>query len=510
MDVQNITWGDGLVLTDDIMTDRFGILTGHQITFKDHAENFVWGADQDMDGHGIQAVRHINGTFTDARYFQDGDDDVAIQAALDWISATTEASGIVIIPTRATQYSITTTINVPSNVGIFGMPGAELSVDFNGPVFNLAANRSYVHIHGIHLDCNARTGAYLLSTTQHAHNIVVEKCRMGDPEAPTTTFGDAHMVNFAGNATWVQLIDCEVYGGGGLFKNGGSGDQVRIKGCEFDDAGTHASATKFIDLLACKDTVIENCRVQSYNATSDGFVNIVYIGSLSDRTIVRNCWFDGCKEEQILVFESVDVEIGNNRCSNGNIDGSKAIIGIDDDSQRAWVHDNFATCVSSMATTKNAKYGIWIGNGGASPPNHVIVENNFLECLIDSSTIPGSNQYYCITAGLKDDGVNTYRKGNRFLKDQIGRAELAGGAANEDVTVNGFIHPNNGGTPSDRHLQYKVVMANASKHAAGTTGGICWEGNTSSHSTTENEMTVYSEDTATIDAATSVEWIIDG
>lgn len=443
MDLANIVWGDGLVLTDPVMTDRIGRITSHQITKQDFAEQFVWGSDIDLGGYGVQAAKHLNGTIVDARFFGDGDDSDAIQRAIDWLGATDEATGIVYLSALATQWALTATINVPSGIWLVAHPDAEFSLDFNGYMFTLASGAADVLIEGIKLDGNGRTGGLVAGVSGNTDRVTIRRCQTGLEPSGGGSFINGYL--FDGATTThnrLTIEDCIMLGGGAIV-NTDFGQDIRILRNRLPAAATRTSTPKCIDLGNCLRFEITGNVIYAHDATTP-FENAIYLLSSHDG-FIRDNYVLGSSHSAVMLDASDRNLIADNEFLNGATAGTllvdDVIVLIRNGSDRNHIRGNVITGVNALAggVPINALYALAISNGvgyGTACTANV-VENNLFSTMTNSLTFVG--EYHLAGGAVCWYDASTLNRHNTYFSAHSGSAAIAGGAATEAITVAGFV-----------------------------------------------------------------------
>lgn len=444
MNLAGIVWGDGLVLTDDVMSDRTDVITEHQVTYADFAEQFVWNADIDLDGAGIQAAAHFNGTIADARFFGAGDDADAIQRAVDWVAATSEGKGIVLVPALAGQWSIDKTVAVPAGVWIIAGEGAEFSLDFSGYAFTLAAGADDVRIQGVILDGNQSSAGGIVTVAGNSAHLTIVDCHMGLSGSTSTSYCGGHLFDGGANTNnHCRLIRCNVYGAGAICRSTGSSDDMQVLNCRLEAVGNTTTANIGIQVSNTNHVVIRDCYLYCHHATTPHDRG-VYLNNC-DYTEFSHTTVMGGRLSSVRLQECDYADFHNNRVLNG---ATAAVVGDDacvwvDGSDLGHYHDNVITGVGALAATIpiNTRYslmesdGIIVGSVASSKNSYwdnLFAWHNFATGGVGTGDYRVVAVFPCLYI------ANSQHWNNRYFEHQYGAAALTGGSPTEGITVAGL------------------------------------------------------------------------
>jgi hypothetical protein len=444
MDLNQIVFGDGLVLTSDGLEDRINPIVSHQITRQDWADGFVWGMEIDVDGEGIIAASHINGRIADAS-----------QLAIDWIEATTDGQGIVYVPALASPWTIDAQITVPTGFWVLGGEGCKLNVTGSLGVFFVVDN---VRISRFMVDGNNNDVTFVFNNTLGGimRNIIVEDCRLGDPTDAANSVCRGFLFDMAGGAGECQIRNNVLIGGGGLYKTvslfNGYGNQIYGNRMLDPQSGGYSTVNDVIWTRDDVGLIVRDNHGVFWDAATSGPNNVIRLVTGCTGAKIYDNDFEGGQDTTMVATASTDLQIHDNRFVNGNTSGGGAILDLKAGCDRANVHGNFVTCDAALSSPKNADYSLRIEDtGGADHPEDCVIHDNLFERLEDVATVPGTNPYFALLAGLRDQGTNTHRWGNTFIQGQRIIATTSGTpAATEVVTCPGNV--DNAGTHADREF----------------------------------------------------------
>lgn len=460
MNLPGITFGDGLVLTDPIMVSKFATITGHQITFADFALQFVWGSDQDLDGAGLQAVAHINGTTADARFFGNGDDSDAIQRAIDFVAATSEGRGVVLIPAIAGTWTIDTEIVLASGVEIRGVGLPELRMTVSGHVFvaAAAANLSDIRISGLNIDGN-NTGRGLVDIGDLGSGAATMQRLVVDHNVVSGQLAAGYFVD-CGSLTGATLDDIVVtrnrlFNGASLLRcsAAAAATNIRVTNNHWMVTGSPGAVGTpgMIDITTATEVEISSnyCNFDTASAASTPIaINLQQV----DRSVVRDnqCWGGGSEHLFINNCDQLTVQ-GNQFRNAGSVLGggaANAAITMSGACKDVIIRDNVCSSDPTFATLR-CNYGIDIPVACVD----TVVVNNILE---DLGTAAGRHQQ--ILAGIRDNGTTTKRWGNKVIQDQyVGQAGISGGAGTYQIAVNGLRTAASDAARNAQYLAHQVT-----------------------------------------------------
>ena len=448
MDIAAVTFANGQSLTKSSLETPFASITGHQITHQDLAVDFSWGVDLNLDSHGILNARHFNGQVADARYWLDGDDSDAIQAAIDWLSATSAAKGIVFLAPISTGWSIDKTVNVPSGISIIGTPDTILHLDFNGYAFTVASNGSAVKFEDFQLHGNQRIGG-LVTTVGASSEIAIRRVVMGDPAATTTEYANGYVLFCAGAGNRNIIEDCQVYGGGGIYKNLTSSNRDRIVGNRLLDPSQNGmtSAIRVFDVTNCDDMEIADNYCKVWHTSGSGCEEVLHL-NLCDRCRIHDNEFWGSTLGQVTVTDSNDNLFQSNKFMNGGTAGTgRNVMELSGNSDRNVIDGNTISCSTLVSEPALANYSLSVAAGC----DDSVITNNVLEMILNATGPTGPLR--CVLAGINLNGVPCFRSGNTYFRNQIGEASIPNAAPTASVTVTGI-----GARTSTRGQQYHTVI----------------------------------------------------
>lgn len=446
MNIPTITWGDGLVLTDPVLVSKIGSITAHQTTFLDFADPFVWGADQDFDGAGLQAVRHINGNWlVDPRLFGSGNDADAIQRAVDWIAATSEGRGTVLIPPLTAAWSIDQTITLADGIWILAHPAAAFSLDFSGYMFTLPSNTDGVRVENVRLDGNQRaSGGLVDASAGNTSNVEIFNCEMGLQSAPTTTYVDGRLFQGAANAhDNVHLKDCKVFGGGALAVfQGSTSDNVLIEQCWLETAGGNASELVGLNVSNTNDLQIRDCYFWCHDGTNPLDRAIFLVGC--NRAKVSDCRTYGGRLSAVRIRQSDLVEFSKNYCVNGgtgNVVGDRFIVWFDECDDCS-IHANFITGVDSLSATIpiNCEYALAESDAilvGSVTNNRNVIYDNFFAAHNNAGSLSGAGDFRVDSIFAIRITASAHHWGNRIFEGQRGFGSVTAGSPTANVSAPG-------------------------------------------------------------------------
>lgn len=460
MDIGARTAADGLALTANFLETQWAKVTDHQITALDIAQGFNWGVDLPMGGFGILAARHVNGTIMDARHFLDGDDAEAIQAAVGFAAATSSASGVVWVPTKATAWAIDATITVPSNVTIIGDPHrTPISLDANVAAFTIASGATDVMIRDFEMDGNARTADFV-SLAGNADRVSVINCQIGSESAASSNYIDGYIVNGStGNCDRLKIKDCTMYGGGGFVSIDG-GVHIEIENNRFEDpAGGNTAVVNVIDLNGCDYAFIEDNYIYGHDAT-DPIDRAALLNNCDWLRVVNNKSIGG----RLSAWKFIECDFGEMH-GNDWLNGATGSVANDqficwlDGCEENRVKDNTITGVDSLAGTVpiGCLYALAetdgaVVTGSANCANNII-EDNLFSIITNWGTMAGpfrveTGNTIKLTSNFTTTA--TFRRGNLYCKPQTslnGLGSISGGAVTEAVTYLGLPPSDASGGP---------------------------------------------------------------
>lgn len=504
MDIAPRTFGVGLNLTNTKLEGEFAAITSHQINRVDFATNFSWGIDIDLDGFGLSGLRHINGNVAFARHFLTGNGSAAIQAAIDFVNASSPGSGVVYVTPisdspivgHETDWNMTGTVTVPSGISIVGLGYPVLRKNAASVMFQLGAagaGADDVTFEGLAIEGN-------------------------DTAAGFCTGGDSNRIT---------IRDC-------IFGVGGTNGVRHMRGAvlTLNDTVSGSTEVQIYDNFLVEQ--IELCDIETVTSVRvcDNFVkapdNTAYVGGDVIRLL-------GCTDF-IVSGNYIDAKPGN----TGGGQGAASSISIEPNgggtgSLRGWIVGNFARGGHDHICAVNDTEGLFIegntffnaGQGGAlnsfdainltatvaGNTKHVMVRNNIasnapdtvsetvgqqftrygirLEANVQHSTIVNnfveniddapatSTHWYCGTAGISvAAATGIVRYGNQIIEDQWVQGAKVGGGTSlaEPFTCNGIRHDNAAGAGSrdqPRHDQVVTVLVGYSSLVTGI-GSAGW------------------------------------
>lgn len=453
MNLPDITVGDGAVLTGALIEGKFDTVTQHQLTGYDHVDDIPWGGVADFDGGGILALRYLNGTIADSRYFRDGDDADAIQAAINWVAATTEGQGLVYLPPLGTSngYSIDKQIVCATRVSVMGSPGTRLSLDFNGYAF-FVGGMNGITFQDLVLDGNQRTsGVGLVQAGSDCTNIRVLRCTLGEYGNESASRCDGYLLNTgAFDAEHCVVDDCRCYGGGGFISADG-GDHIVVRNCRFEDpSGGNTQATSIIDLDGCDHVLIEGNYGYLYNAGSaDDPDRFIHLDTCEYFTVRGNVTY-GAKLATVKTISCVGGSVRGNEFYSGatTAAGGDDVIVFVDDSSHVQICDNTITGIDELDPGLPIAfiYSVALSNVtnyGTVDSTNCVVKNNLFSNLTDSSTNPPTGEYRNdsnVAGGCSFDSANDHVvHGNTCIQEQYGlNATYSAGSSATAISADGF------------------------------------------------------------------------
>jgi hypothetical protein len=448
MDIAAISWGDGLALTDTIMVDAFNTITEHAITRQDLAEGFTWGGDLDLDSSGILTARHLNGVVVWATEFLSGDDTEAIQAALDFLSATTQARGTLIIDPKPSgaPWDITGTINVSSGMTIIGHANTVILLQFGGAIFTIADAQSNIEFRGIVVDGDGREGEFV-SITNTVTNVKIRDCQIGIA-GDDTSWMNGYFLRATGTGPINNVLveDCQIYNGGGI---------ARVK-CS---SATHSTdltfrnnrATNFVvgtpaasrvityDLEKCSHVEIADDRAYGYIAAGNAGISQWLEVLTCAHFYVHGNHILATQNDLCHLDQLTFSQISDNTFLNAGFSGAgHACLDLDNCDDNV-IKNNTASCVNDGVMSILTDYGIDID---ASCAGNVITGNLFE--LLTNGTGP-SGDYMCVIAGLREQATRgtgainaNLRTGNIYAIEQMKRQAIATATATFQVPAMGL------------------------------------------------------------------------
>lgn len=456
MDIQNITFGDGLVLTDSILVDRFAQITGHQITRKDFATSFTWASLLDLDGFGAVGVAYINGTIADARHFQDGDDSDSIAAAIAWVAATTEGKGMVYLGPKT--WSLTSTITVSSGIEIVAHKDAVLSLGFNGYAFSLNANASDIRIDHLTLDGNGNTGG-LVDTAGAGQGIEITNCRIGIEGDEANSYVDGYLFNGGTNVFKDLLIEGNRMWGGSCLVNLDDTNHAVIRNNRMESAGQTTTSVVWIDLDNCDYCEISGNYAWLHDGTSP--LDRAMLMDDCDYNDIRDNHFIGSRLSSVRMTDCAHNELRGNKILNGgtgNQAGDRACLVVrNSGSTGNVIEQNTISGLDAISGTVpiNMEHAVVFSDNstwGSSYATKNTLRNNLLSMQEDIPVTTGkyriSNTDSVGRPYLTHDTNNeTNVGGNTICSEMTVTFSLTGGSPTETVTINGFPGVTQSGSP---------------------------------------------------------------
>lgn len=373
MDIASITVADGLALTGSGIEAWFAKLTGHQVTALDFAESFNWGVDLPLGGFGILAARHINGHLLDARYFLDGNDSEAIQAAVGFASATSEASGVIFLSKipgpAAAGWNIDATVTLASNVTVLGDPhGTRFDLNVAAPVFTIPTGSANIVIQNIKVDTANQQTADFVSCAGTMDGLVVDNCSVGT-RGTSSEFLDGYIVKSAGVLTRGRITRNRCYGGGCIASLAGAAEVIiednRIEGTIHSSA--NVSATIGISVTSGSDVKIRNNYIYGWETGGADLSRAILLDTCQGVVVSGNeTW--GCNLSAVKVDGGSRIQIFDNTFlsgATGGVGSDDAILWLTGGAAVVEVHDNVISGYGPTAGTIPiaCSYCMAVGNG---------------------------------------------------------------------------------------------------------------------------------------------------
>jgi hypothetical protein len=397
------------------------VVIDHQITRADFATTYTWGTDIDMDGFGMADLRHINGNIVFATQFKNGDDAAAVQAAINWVNATSPGQGAVIIPAISGQWTWDATVDIADGIDIIGVGAPELLKSGGAAMFRLGLGgigADDVSISGLVVEGAGDGGDFLTATTASS------RIRVFNNTIGIGADGNQHIGGYLVNLTGTNIAYNDIM----VFNNAmpgsmhlcvvdaGStgGDNVLIANNYAHTplaSGGGGGSNHFIHIENMDAVVIQGNRCvhdPGGTTTYSPPVHIVWLDTCSYAGISGN-YFLGSGDHMVRITDCKNVTIEGNTILGAGYDTNNGNPSTDDDGihlespggvgvcEGIWVIGNVSTRPIDGAfpggpdTTEYHRYGCYVSDVDT---HGVYIIDNFFE-NIGADPASSANHHIC-------------------------------------------------------------------------------------------------------------------
>lgn len=418
--------------------------------------------------------RHLNGNTVWAINFGTGDDSAAIQAAVNFVQASSPGRGVVYITPLAggARWDIDAQITLYPGIHIVGQGGPILNKAVGAPIFAITGVVDG-SISGLIVDGNTTSGG--LAEGTDVVNFEVSRNVIG-------VVGDAANTRYMGGPLLKVTSGAAVSRGLRVIGNHcHENDEVayiedavgvEIAGNIMLSSRNVTPSQNVIDLFGVTIASVHDNWLKGLgeSGASSGPLRCISVdaGTLTavpTHIAILNNTLWGGSGHQIYVNNGTHVRIANNKAINaGETVSPNTYDGIHLDGTSSFVEVQ-GNLSSNRPGALGTRYGVYV----ESTVSHCVIENNFFENIDSAGTT--ASRWICGTAGIfvHASATNIQRRGNRIVEDQYRpdspwQSHVA--ANHERFTVNGVRTLASDAARHNQVLGVRITLVRAAVTAA--------------------------------------------